>query len=483
MILTHLQGWLLDDNACRCILVEVQAFNGQEEVTLYLSNRNYITTKDEVPEHTAYLPCITEVAPLIEKMDIDGAASLSLGEISLSNHAGDITDWLGWIFDNRPIKVFIGDLNWPRSQFEVIYEGIVATLQVKSNELFALPVTDKLQRLNGAINEELDDADETLPMCFGEVSNIKPKLIDPVNLRYQVHTRKISGIIEVRDRGLPVNFSVNVDEATFQLGSKPFGEVTCSVWGDTNPHYHDTPTEIIKQIVTGFGPEPLTPEELDNESLDEFALKTNKCIGVYIDERSNILNVIREIAFSVGGSVCTSADGKLRLIQVEAPETLQYVMELDENNIAENSFRILSKLDVMTSLKLGYNRNYAPDSELSVGMPTEHQKQFDGEWKYVKVKDDSLIALYRHTEEPVPQYTHLQVRSEALAECQRWFDIFKTQRFIFSIEGYEELLQLELGDVIHLLHRKFGFHNGRNAMVIGLAKNWSNGTVRVEFLA
>lgn len=483
MILSHLKDWLMDNTASRCILVEVSVFNGQEETTLFLSNRNYTTTSGEVPEHTAYLPCIEAVSPLAEKLDIDGSTSLSLGELTFSNHSGDLDEWLSWVFDNRTVSVFIGDTNWPRQEFEIIYTGIVTTLQIKSSTTLALPITDNLQRLNGAINDELDDDEETLPVCFGEVSNVKPKLIDPVNLVYQVHTRKIGGIIEVRDRGLPVLFSHDLDAGTFQLGSKPFGEVTCSVWGDAEDMYVDTPSEIIHRLATQFGPEPLTSQEVDVDSFEAFNLDNQQCVGMFLDERSNLLEVMTQIASSVGSAVCTSATGRLKIIQIQAPELMTSQMRITEDSIVEDSLRVRSKLEVMSSIKLGYNRNYAADLEMSVGVPTAHQDQFDGEWKFVKVKDDEIISLYRHTKEPVAQLTSLQSGSDALAEATRWFNIFKTQRFIYTLKGYEELLQLELGEAIELDHKKFGFLGGRKAMVIGLSKNWATGLVDVELLA
>jgi hypothetical protein len=498
MILGHLTDWLLDDSVDRCILVETTAFNGVIETPVYISTRSYTTLAGESPSSTNYLPCITSVAPLTEKINLDGTASLSLGELSLSNHEGDLDSWLDWVFDNRDIKVLIGDTSWPRSQFEVIYEGICETLKVKSNEEFTIPVTDKLQKLNGALNALLNEKDETLPVTFGEVSNVKPKLIDPVNLIYKVHTRAIGGIIEVRDRGIPVTFAVNTEQGTFQLSAKPFGEITCSVWGDSQPTYTDTVSGIIQRIVTGFGPNPLQSNELDpsvftglwpiplqsNEiDLATFTGVGEQCAGVYLDERSNVLSVISQLAAGIGASIVTSANGKIRLLQISDPSEKPPVMSITESNIVENSFKIRTKLDVLTSYKLGYNRNYNPNSELSAGLPSDHKLQYEEEWKFVKVEDAALRNRYRHTSDPQANYSDLQIRSEALTECSRWFNLFKTQRYLFSFDGYAELLQLELGDVVSVTHKKFGFSTSRNAMVVGLTKDWATEKVGVELFA
>lgn len=483
MILTHLQEWLLDQDTDRCILVEVKAFDGQEETVVYLSTRAYASGAGVVPENTAYLPCIVEVAPLNESLGLDGKATLSLGEITLSNDEGDLDEWLGWVFDNREATVFLGDVAWPRDQFEVVYKGIVTTLQIKDASTFTLPITDNLQRLNGAINEELDSDDDVLPISLGEVSNVKPKLVDPVHLIYQVHTREIGGIIEVRDRALPINFAEDVEAGTFQLGAKPFGDVTCSVWGDAEGGYADTLATLIKRLATEFGPEPLQPSEVDEDNLQSFEAANPQCVGIYLDERANLLNVMSELAFSVGAGVCTSATGQLRLVQVVDPETKAAVFDITPLNIHADSFTVHRKLDVITAFKLAYNRNYGVGSVISAGLPSEHQTWFEEEWRYVKVDDPTLLARYRHTREPQPEISHLQVRSEALAECQRWLDIFKVQRYVYKLEGFEELLQLELGDIVSLEHPKFGFTPARNAMVIGLGKNWLTGQVNVELFA
>ena len=175
--------WLLQDSTSRVVLVEVMADRGTGvDETLYLSTAAYNTLANELPSNTAYLPAITDVTPVRETLSIEARASLSMGAIELSNHEGDLDEWLEWVFDGRRVTVLIGDQSWPRHDFKVIYKGVVTTLEVSGPDTLSLPITDTLQRLNGTVNEEVDEDEQILPVAFGEVSNIEPVLIDPANL-------------------------------------------------------------------------------------------------------------------------------------------------------------------------------------------------------------------------------------------------------------------------------------------------------------
>ena len=476
--------WLLDESARKAVLVEVGAFNGVEEVTLYLATAGYNTLENEVPSATSYLPVITDVAPVRESLSLSGTASLSAGEIEFSNHEGDLDPWLTWVFDNRPVSVYFGDLSWPRDQFIQVFSGVATTLELDGPDSLKLPITDKLQRLNSPISDKLDDSNTPLPIALGEVSNISPTLVDPVNLVYQVNARSIGGIIEVRDRGLPVQFSQDTAAGTFRLGARPFGEVTCSVWGDagaTGNSYVDTIAPLITRLATEFGPTPLSADEIDHGNLAEFSAANHQCVGAYFDERENLLNVMSLLANSVGAAVGTSATGKLQLHQLREPSTEKAVAVFSEFNMEENSFRVLQKVERATALKLAFNRNYTPGQELSAGVPSEHQRELQDEWKFVSSSSTELSRLYRKADEPEPVETALQVKQEAHAECDRRLRVFSDkQRYIYTFTGFAECLTLELGQDVIVNYPRYGFEQGAPGLVVGVSKDWLGQMVEVE---
>jgi len=479
-------AWLLEDAVERVVLVEAMADKGLGvDEPVYLSTSAYITLDTDVPANTAYLPAITDVTPVKESLSLEANATLSMGSIEVSNHEGDLDEWLNWVFDGRPVTVSIGSAAWPREDFQVIYKGVVTSLEVSGNDAFNLPITGSLQRLNGALNDQVDADDQTLPLALGEVSNVEPVLIDPANLVYQVSTRPIGGIIEVRDRGLPVNFSQNLKNATFQLGAMPFGQVTCSVFGDagvSGVEHTDEIGPLIRRLATEFGPDPLSPDEIDYDSFTSFEAANTQCVGVYVDERENLLNVLSLLARSVGSAVATSADGRLRIHQLREPSAGASVMTVSPYNMAQDSFRVRSKLDILTTFKMGYNRNYSPSAELSAGVPVEHQRLLTEEWRYVTASDPALVEKYKHTKEPEAELTALQVLAESQAECSRWWSLFSQQRYIYTFTGFAECLQLQLGQDITVEYPRYGFESGKAGLIVELSKNWLDNTVEVGIL-
>lgn len=231
-------AWLKDHSAIRCVLVEVNVKTGGVETTRFLSNKGYVTSPTDTPANTRYSPYIAGGVKFTETLSLDGTASLSFGDIEIDNLSGDRDAWLDDVWDNRAIKVFIGDVRWDRTDFRQIFDGVVAGIQTKNRTRINLRVSDKLQRLNGPVSETklggaTSNADRLLPLCFGECHNIEPLLVDPSVNEYQVHDGAIEQIIEVRDNGVPVAFTPYLTTGKFRLSAQPSGQITASVQGAT----------------------------------------------------------------------------------------------------------------------------------------------------------------------------------------------------------------------------------------------------------
>src|SRR5439155_21654609 len=153
-----------------------------------------------------------------------------------------------------------GDPRWKRADFQVIFNGVVATMGSKSREVLNLTLRDKLQFLNTPITDKkisdiVSTADATtggtvLNLTFGECHNVTPLLVDASKLKYAVHDTAINGFIEVRDNGIPVTFSSEAGTGRFLLTKASAGQITASVQGDMGDGtYHNTVASIIKRIV------------------------------------------------------------------------------------------------------------------------------------------------------------------------------------------------------------------------------------------
>ncbi len=231
------EEWLNDASALRCVLVEVDASIGGVETTHYLSTRGYVTGATDTPANTNYLPVIAGGVQLSEELSIDGAGGLSYGDIELYNLSGEIDAWLDYVWANRPVRVYLGDLLWPRADYQLVFDGVVENLDSKSRDRLNIKIRDKLQRLNSPVGDaklggSTTNADSVIPLSFGEVSNVTPLLSNPGTHEYQVHDGPVEAIIQVREHGVPVTVTPNLATGKFPLIAAPAGKITASVQGE-----------------------------------------------------------------------------------------------------------------------------------------------------------------------------------------------------------------------------------------------------------
>lgn len=243
------QAWLESNSAIRCLLVEVVVNIDGTETLLYLSNRNYNTGPSESPANTHYAPWIQTSLSFNQSLPLDGTASLSYGDIAIDNTNGDRDDWLNYIWANREINIYMGDVTFARADFTKIYSGYVSDIASSGRNTLNLSIRDLLQRLNTPVTATLvggtdQNKEQLRPLVFGEVHNITPVLVDAANLVYMVHNGPIERIIEVRDNGVPLalttGYTVNLSAGTFTLLKSPAGTITCSVQGERSAINHAT---------------------------------------------------------------------------------------------------------------------------------------------------------------------------------------------------------------------------------------------------
>lgn len=208
------QAWLENQTSIRCLLVEITARNilTSTETTFYLSNMGYTTSTADV----SYLPYLTGSLQTTESLSIDGALSMSFGDIQVANLNGDLDIWLDsskYIWVNRAVKVYLGDPRWEctnlasvRTTFEKVFDGIVADVDSSARDSINIKVCDKLQRLNYPLTDNTlgiygtwaggqSNQDTIRPLIFGEVNNISPVLVDPSKLEYMFNDTSVGTLV------------------------------------------------------------------------------------------------------------------------------------------------------------------------------------------------------------------------------------------------------------------------------------------------
>jgi hypothetical protein len=484
--------WLQSQAAYRVVLIEAAVQIGGVESVVYMATKPFTTGAADTPANTSYLPIATVGTLFTEQLSLEGDGALSAGVLEIDNTGGARDVWAdaSYVWTNRSIKAYIGDVRWPRSDFRMIFNGIVADIAPRGRNKLALQLRDKLQRLNTPISEAKlggtgENQDALLPVTLGQVFNITPLLIEPATLKYRVHTGPIDSVIEVRDNGAPVSFTADLAAGTITLADAPAGAVTASVRGDKASAYGETVAQLVKRIATGFGKasDRFVDADLDLASLTAFDDANQQGVGLHATDRLNVLTACQSLAGSLGAQLVMSRLGQLRIVKLAMSGTGNAFVIRPEH-IIDGTLEPVGRISPVGAIKLGYCRNCTvQEAGTLAGLPDRHKDLFAQEWRTTTKSDAATIAKFRLNAEPVQQDTLLLTRAEAEEEAQRRMGLWGTvTRTPYQFLAVPEMLRLELGMEGTIYNPRFGMAAGVQALVISLAPDWETGRVKVGIL-
>lgn len=465
------------------LLVEVDT-----TVPRYLSTVAYTTLPTDSPANRVYSPVVSGGVAFTETLPLDGSATLSVGDIELNNDDGLLDSWLDDVWVNKPIRIYIGDVSWVRADFRLIFTGIVDNINSRAANRLNISLRDKLQRLNTPVSETLlggttSNKDRLIPLCFGEVHNVEPLLVDPATLKYKVHGSAIERLIEVRDNGVPVSINESLIDGTFTLVAQQAGTITCSVQGDKPTTYSNRIADTITRLVTGYGKvsDRLTTADIDTAQFAAFNTEHPQPVGVYLNDRSNVIEVCQQLASSVGAQISMSREGLLRLLKITLPATGTPLVVTPSDYVAK-SLEIKERVDVKAAIKVGYCKNYTTQTGLNTGLPASHKDLFMQEYLSVTAKNQSVADTYKLNTEPVQTDTLLLTESDATAEANRLLTLWQQPRTVYKFVGYSHLLTATLGQALTLVSPRFGLSEGKTGIVVGIQSDWVSRRVTIEVL-
>ena len=481
--------WLQSASAVRMVLVEAQANVAGNEVTRCLASRPYVTGPADTPPNTAYLPLVSGGLAFTEQVSLTGEAGLSGGDIELDNRDGALDGWLLDVWMNRPVKVWAGDPAWPRGQFRLVFDGVIADVGSAGRESVNLVLRDKLQRLNTPISEAklggaTPNKDAALPVPFGECHNVTPLLANPATLEYGF-LGAVESVFEARSNGKPIDVVRDDGAGRFRLESDPFSTtITASVQGDNVGGYAPRIAPLVQRIATGYGKasDRFTNADLDLANLAAFDLAHPQTVGLYVADRSNQAQVIQQLAASVGAQALMSRTGQLRLVQVGLPGT-GVPLAIGPAQMNERSLRAAQRLPVTAAVKIGFDKNWTVQPSLTTSIPPAHADLYATEWLTETVADQAVRERYRLSDDPVQIDTCLKTRADARAEAARRLALNKVPRTIYEFDGEPDMMMLELGQAVTLQDERYGLQDGVPGVVVRLARFWLTGRVTVGVLA
>jgi hypothetical protein len=480
--------WLQSPSAIRMVLIEAQVNVAGQEVTRYIASRPYVTGPAEAPANTEYLPLATGGLAFTEQVSLTGEAGLSGGDVELDNSDGALDGWLLDVWRNRAIKAWAGDPSWPRADFHLVFDGIVADIGSSARESINLSLRDKLQRLDTPIAEvklggTTPNKDAILPIPFGECHNVTPLLTDPVTLEYGFLSA-VESSFEVRTNGKPIAVALNDQAGRFNLTTPPYSAaITVSVQGDKGGGYAPRIAPLVQRIATAYGKaaDRFTLADLDLANLAAFDAAHPQSVGLYVADRMNQAQAIQQLAASVGAQALMSRTGQLRLVQIALPAA-GVPVQIGPEHMKLDSLRPVQRLPVVAAVKIAFDRNYTVQASLTTSIPPAHADLYATEWLTETAVDAVVKARYRLTDDPPQIETCLKTNADAQAEAARRLALNKVQRTIYEFDGEPEMMMLELGQPVVLRDDRFGLQDGVPGVVVLLSHQWLAGRVTVGVL-
>lgn len=475
-------AWLRDSRARRCAIVEVDT-----DTPRRLAVFPYTTTPDDADlPNISYTARVRGGVAFTESLPLSGSARASYGDIELDNTDGALDEWLLDVWVNRDVRVYLGDVTWPRGQFRLIMSGVCEDLRSRTPERLNIVLRDKLELLNTAVSEatlggSTVNKDRLLPVCLGECHNITPLALNPdINETQIFHVGQVERVIEARDNAVPVATTDSLAEGRTTLNKSPAGQVTLSVQGDkTGGIYRNTVGALIQLLMTEYG--PFDDSDLDSDNFAAFELAHPQPVGVYIPDRRTVIDVCRELAASVGANLAPSRLGLMRLLKIELPPMADPV-SITPDSYEMGSLRLLRRSTVVAGVRLGYCRNWTPQQDIETGVPKSSRDLFEQEWLTVTATDPAVADEYKISTEVEQENTLLLTAVDAQAEADRRLALWSEPRFVFGVRCYAEMLTLDLGDAVTLYGDRFGLAGGRTGMVVGIRSDWVAGRVDLEVL-
>lgn len=476
---SQFQEWLKASNGqYRNILVEPVCSISGVETTLKLSQRTY----------AGYIACLKGGLNYSESLSVDGQFSLNIGDLEIINPDGKYDYVLDYIWTNRRILVLLGDVRWDRADYRTVLDGTIVKLDSKDADTLNIQISDKLQRLNAPLAEmklggTTENKDSVIPFTLGECCNVTPLLIDPLNYVYQFHPGNVNDVIEVRADEFPKEFTKSLSNGQFTCTYAPKGTVTCSVQGHKHSGTYSNRVGDICYWVAIDGGKPetrFTDADCDLTQIAAFNAAHPQAIGYFNNSQDNQLTCMQGIAASIGAQIGISRAGLMRFYTLDLGTP---VMEINSSLMAENSLQISQTLNVVSSIKLGFCKNWTTQQRnKAIAIPEKHQDLWATEWRTVTRENTAITASYKLHSVPQQEDTYLITEADAIAEADRRLAFRSTQKRIYQFTALSNCLMLELGQTITLKHKRFGLSSGKNGVIVSLSFDWFNYLVTIGVL-
>lgn len=249
------------------------------------------------------------------------------------------------------------------------------------------------------------------------------------------------------------------------------------------PVYRNTAAELIRHIVMTYGTtgQQFTLAELDIPSFVQFEAMNRQAVGLWLPSRANVLDVVNQIASSVGARLVEASNGLLTLVKLANPATGTGTA-ITSADMVDKSLSVSQLAPVVAGIKLGYCKNWTVQDTLAGGVDSSSVALFQQEWLTASVSDSAASANYNLFTDPDQTDSLLVVGADATIEATRRLNLFNVQRTVFKYTGFYHLIYENLGGAQTITHSRFGLSAGKTGQIITITVDFTSPHVEFEVL-
>jgi hypothetical protein len=496
-------------------IAEVTAFDPSipgTRVLRYSTGQGHTTRPAETPANAYYDPRIAQPAlvrrDLFDAGTTAGQSRIGYGDLVLLNEDGALDELLNYAFDGREIVIRQGPVGaaYPGG-FDTILVGTMEQPEVARSTV-TIKVRDRQAELETPLQATKYAGDNVLPdglegvaddlkgkpkpLLFGNVANISIPCVNSAKLIFQVNDGEVYAIT-VYDRGIELTNGgtySNADELLndslapaagsfkywpaggyVRLGASPAGLVTADAIGSIS--YAATAGQIFVRLLARAG-----KSEADWSASDIVALDTanGATLGLWISEEIPLADILDVVAGSVGGWWGVDRNGIFRIQQFTAPSGPPTVT-LTANDLLTPLERLATNDDwkglPVYRCTVRYRRNYTVQTtDLAAGVDAARRAALSTEWREAVATDDAVKV--EHLLSPdTTEDSLLVLESDAIDEAVRRQTLrgVRRDRFDLVIPLDSRTAAIDLGDVVELVHPRYGLSVGKLFRVLGIEPN------------
>ena len=496
MTATSLADLVANPYAKKKYLVTVKPYDvaNTTRLTLYYSGEGFVSGPSDSPANTLFDARLVEPISFSRSMfssgKVGGFSAPGFGQLVLTNADGGLDDWAGYAWDGAEVIVKVGEAGAALQYYFTIFTGQAKSIEFDDLSVsvvlrdqqatFDVDFPSALYAGSGGVEGSANLTGAPKPLCFGQVYNIEPVLVDATNRIYQVHTGQIEAINTVYQGGVALAtsaYSVDLTNGRFTLDSAPDDVITADAQGaKPGGSYKSTVADIINHIVVTHT--ALASGDLVSATFSALNTANSSVVGIYVATSTTILDVLDQLINTVGGFYGFNREGKFEVGQIILA-TGTAAAEFDASTIIE--ITRLAPAVPNYQARVEYKHNYRTFSEAEFGdSVTTAQRDYLMRPALVAVSTDTAIQTPYPNSDPLIVPSLFSTSANAATEAARLLTLYKTQREIYRILVKSQPYTLKLNDVVKVTFGRYNLASGKLFRLVGIVETAATNEIELE---